>query len=123
MQNITAKNIEKFFETNFLVPKKSLKTKLSNYKELADYINERADNYRDSKVSRERISHLTIVLKGPVKEKSCGVCFEDYEKGQEVCRFPCNHFCCGKCTKQMFEIPNDGSDALFQCPICRHDCT
>ena len=67
MQNFTAKNVEKFFETNFLVPKKNLKTKYSNYKELAAYIDERANNYRDSQVSRERISHLTFVLKGQSK--------------------------------------------------------
>ena len=122
---ITKEDIQQFLENNFLVDKENLGTKCSNYKELSDYIDSRVDNYFDEKVSIEHINNISFTFQGSIKnfedEKSCGVCLEDYEGNQEVCRLPCNHFCCRNCTEEMFAIPKEY--AYFQCPICRDDCT
>ena len=56
-------------------------------------------------------------------EKSCSVCLNDYETDQEVCRLPCNHFCCRVCTEKMFSTPNQGLKSNILCPICRDDCS
>ena len=125
--NITDKDVQKIFETKYLVTKDELKTKFPNYRELASYIDRRRKNYVKSIVSTERIIQMSFKFKGSLEtlndEKSCGVCLEDYEKGQQICRMPCNHFCCRKCAEQMFKVPKNRSKAHFQCPICRHDCT
>ena len=121
-RNLNSGDIKKFFDNNFLVGKAELKTKCSNYDELQAYIDKREDDYLQSKVSAERIDELSFnfvqSIEGFENEKSCVVCLEDYEEGQEVCRFPCNHFCCRNCTEKMFAVPEH-----FQCPICRGDCT
>ena len=124
---ITNEDISKFLENYFLVGKKQLGTKFSNYKQLEAYIDSRVYSYRDRKVSTGHIENISFKFQGSIKdfedEKSCSVCLEDYEEDQEVCRLPCNHFCCRKCTEGMFAVPEDGSKAYFQCPICRDDCT
>ena len=124
---ITNEDIHQFSENHFLVDKEILGTKFSNYKEIKDYINIRVNSYVDRKVSTDHIENISFNFHGPIKdfedEKSCAVCLEDYEEDQEVCRLPCNHFCCRKCTEGMFAVPEDGSKAYFQCPICRDDCT
>ena len=70
---------------------------------------------------------MSFKFQGSIKdfedEKSCGVCLKDYEEDQEICRLPCDHLCCRNCTEKMFAIPEDGTEAQFQCPICREDCT
>ena len=124
---ISDDDIQLFSENNFLVNKTDDKNKCSNYKELIDYINRRGKSYCERAVSAEHINMMSFKFQGSIKdyddEKSCCVCLEDYEKDQEICRLPCNHFCCKKCTEKMFAIPEDGSIGNFQCPICRDDCT
>ena len=70
---------------------------------------------------------MSFKFQGSIKdfedEKSCGVCLKDYEEDQEICRLPCDHLCCRNCTEKMFAILEDGTEAQFQCPICRKDCT
>ena len=120
-RELHSEDIRKFFDNNFL-DKEELKTKCSNYNELQAYIKKRIDDYTQAKVSAERINEFSFnfhyLIPGFEDEKSCVVCLEDYEEGQEVCRFQCNHFCCRVCTEEMF-LRNE----LFQCPICRGDCT
>ena len=68
-------------------------------------------------VSVENIEKMSFKFAGPAEEfegeESCGICLEDYEAGMEVCRLPCNHFCCRKCTEKMFAIPlvNSNNDS------------
>ena len=124
---ITNEDISQFLENHFLVDKDYLGTEFSNYKELEAYINSRVDSYCKSKVSTSHIENISFHFQGSIKdfedEKSCGVCLEDYREDQEVCRLPCNHFCCRNCTGKMFAVPQNGSKAHFECPICRADCT
>ena len=121
--NITNKNILQYTDNSYLFYKNDLKNNCSDYKELKLYIDTRAKSYINEEVSILHIEKITFNFKGSVKdfedEKSCGVCLED----QEVCHLPCNHFYCRNCTEKMFAIPKDGSKAIFQCPICRDDCT
>ena len=124
---ISNEDIGLFLENHYLVDKNDLRTKCSNYKELTSYIDSRFESYCNGTISSEHINNMSFQFQGPIKdfedEKSCVVCLEDYEEDQEVCRLPCNHFCCRSCTEQMFAIPEDGSKANFQCPVCRDDCT
>ena len=121
-RNLNIEDIKTFFDNNFLVGKEDLKTKCSNYDELQAYIEKREDDYLHCKVSAERINELSFNFQESIpdyeEEKSCAVCLEDYEENQEVCQFPCNHFCCRNCTEEMFQ-----RNELFQCPLCRGDCT
>ena len=121
-RNLNIEDIKTFFDNNFLVDKEDLKTKCSNYDELQAYIEKREDGYLQSKVSAERINELSFnfqeSIPGYEEEKSCAVCLEDYKENQEVCQFSCNHFCCRNCTEEMFQ-----RNELFQCPLCRGDCT
>ena len=125
--DISDEDIQLFLENHYLVDKNDLENNCSNYKELQAYIENRDENYCSSTVSTEHIKRMSFMFQGSIKdykdEKSCCVCLEDYKKDQEVCRLPCNPFCCRKCTEEMFAIPDDGSKANFQCPICRDDCT
>ena len=127
ISGITNKCIPKFLYNHFLVDKNDLKTKCSNYDELTAFIDIRTDSYYNRKVSIHHISQMAFKFQGAIRnfedEISCGVCLEDYEENQEICRLPCNHFCCRQCTEEMFAVPEDGSKAHFQCPICRDDCT
>ena len=124
---LTEEDISQFLDNHFLVDKANIGTKCSNYKELAIFIKNRVDSYYDETVSTSHIENISFNFKGSIKdfedEKSCCVCLEDYEEDQEVCRLPCNHFCCRNCTEQIFAIPEDGSKLHFKCPICRDDCT
>ena len=124
---ILDEDIHLFLENNYLVDKNDLKSNCTNYIELQTYIDSRCESYRYEKVSTGHIYKMVFKFQGSIKnfedEKSCCVCLEDYKKDQEVCRLPCNHFCCRNCTEKMFAIPEDGSTAYFQCPICRDDCT
>ena len=121
-RKLRSEDIRKFYDNNFLVDKEVLKTKCSNYEELQAYIEKRLNDYKQSKVSAERINEFSFNFHYPIPgfedEKSCVVCLEDYKEGQEICRLPCNHFCCRVCTEEMFQ-----KNELFQCPICRGDCT
>ena len=126
-QDINNEDLKTFFETSYLVDEYHISKTFTNYNELSCYIDKRRNNYWNSRVSIERINEMSFKFQGSIKdfedEKSCGVCLQDYEKDQEVCRLPCNHFCCRNCTEKMFAIPQDGSKAHFQCPFCRGDCT
>ena len=124
---ITNEHIPQFFANNYLVDKDNIKSKFANYKHLQTYIYNRNNSYLNRKVSIEQINQLSFKLNKLtgkiVDEKFCGICYNDYEKDQEVCQLPCNHLCCRNCTVKMFAIPQDGSNANFQCPYCRDDCT
>ena len=122
---IAGEDTQLFLENHYLVDQDNVNC--SNYKELKAYIRSRIECYHKRKVSTEHINNMTFQFQGPINnfedEKSCGVCLEDYEEDQKICHLPCNHFCCRSCTEEMFAIPQDGSNAHFQCPICRGDCT
>ena len=130
---ISNEDIQLFIETDFLVDKNVLKNNCSSYIELKPYIRSRQISYMCRIVSTEHINKIAFKFQGSIKdyedEKSCCVCLEDYETDQEVCQLPCNHFCCRKCTEEMFVNPKrtfineNGVKANFQCPICRGDCT
>ena len=124
---ITDEDIHIFLDNHFLVDKFDLKSNCSNYKELNAYIYNRRDSYYKKTVSVDHIDKISFKFLGSIKDfedqKSCCVCLEDYEKDQEICHLPCNHFCCKKCTVKMFAVPQNGSKANFQCPMCRADCT
>ena len=116
-----------FFKENFLVTKDKLETKCKNYGELRNYVKKRAYDFHVSNVSKDRLDKLSFRFEGSIKnhedKKSCGICFNDYEKDQEVTQLPCNHFYCRECIEKWFKKPVDGSKAKFQCPYCRDDCT
>ena len=112
-----------FFKTHFLVPKEVLNTKLSNYDELARHIDGRIDGYQASVVSAERIEEMSFAFEGSVeglKGEPCPICMDEYEKGRQVCRFPCGHFCCRKCTEGTFKFPETNG---ARCPLCNDDCS
>ena len=119
--NTSNKHILRFLHNRYLVDKNNFST----YKQLKAYLECRIESYAKKEISPVQISHMSFTLQrlSTVEEKSCGVCLDDYEVDQEVCRLPCNHFCCRSCTEKMFAISDDGSEANFQCPICRDDCT
>ena len=124
---ISESDVNDFLKSNMLVGKNDYKDKFSSYKELSFYIRTRCDSYYNCKVCPAHIDKISFKFKGPIDnfegENSCAVCLEGYEIDQEVCRLPCDHFCCRSCTVEMFNIPNNGSRANFQCPICRDDCS
>ena len=118
------KELKPFLQNHFLVD--DIRTKCSNYKEMQIHINRRIDSYDRNEVSLERIDELSFKFEGSIEnfedQLSCGICFNEFEKNQEICHLPCNHFFCRKCTEKWFKIPEDGSYANFQCPFCRDDC-
>ena len=120
-------NRTNFSQSNFLVEELRTKTKCSDYKELRRYVQQRIDSYCDCQVSVDRIDKLSFKYKGQIEnfenQKCCNICFNDFEKDQEICQLPCNHFLCRNCAVKWFEIPVNGSDAKYQCPFCRDDCT
>ena len=124
---ISDEDIQLLLQHHYLVDKNDLKSNCSNYRELQTYIHSRAENYCRRTVSTGHINRMSFKFQGSIKDyedkKSCCVCLEDYEIDQEICHLPCNHFCCRSCTEGMFAVPEDGSRANFQCPICRADCT
>ena len=114
-------------QSNFLIEDLTTETKCSNYKHLQDHVRERIYDYCHSEVSTERINKISLKFDGKIEnfenEISCNICFNDFENDQEICRLPCNHFLCKVCALKWFIIPQNGSDANFQCPFCRDDCT
>jgi len=124
---IRDEDVKSFLENNFLVDYIGIKTKCSNYIDLRNYTHERIDNYCNSQVSLKRIDELCFnfneSLKSLESELSCDICFDDFINDQEVCQLPCNHSLCKDCAVKWFEIPKNGSDAFYQCPFCRDDCT
>ena len=120
-------DVKGILESRFFVDDVGVKTKCSNYEELREHVHRRIDNYCDSQVSVDRIDELSFKFNGPIEnfedKTSCGICFDDFENGQEICHLQCNHFLCRNCAEKWFKIPESGSDANFQCPFCRDDCT
>ena len=124
---LTKKDVQRFLENNFLVDRDTFKTKFTNYKDLSDSIKKRSHDYCRGVVSIERIDEMSFEYQGVIEdfeeEKSCCVCMEDYEVGQQVTKLPCNHFLCRSCAEEIFKVPLNGTRACFQCPTCRDDCT
>ena len=123
--SITIENVKQFIENNYLID--IFNTKCSNYKDYAAHIRQRIDDYVNSKVSVEHINEMSFRFQGPIEgfedKTSCPVCLEDYGMDQEICRLPCNHFCCRVCTERMFSTANEGMQSNILCPVCRDDCT
>ena len=124
---LTNQDIHNFLENNLLVEKSVFYTKCSTYADLKEYIEQRIEDYCDEKISAENINQMSFKFQGSIEgyedEISCTVCLSDYKTDQEVCRLPCNHFCCKVCTERMFSTPNQGLRSNILCPICRNDCT
>ena len=124
---LTTQDIHQFFKNHLLIEKSKLNTNCSSYAELQDYIQQRIEDYYNFEISVENINQMSFRFQGSIKdcedEKSCSVCLNDYKTDQEVCRLPCNHFCCRVCTEKMFLTPNEGLRSNILCPICRDDCT
>ena len=127
VSKLTKKDLLLFLENNFLVDRDTFKTKFTNYKDLSDSILKRSHDYCRGVVSVERIDEMSFEYQEEIEdfeeEKSCCVCLEDYEVGQQVTKLPCNHFLCRKCAEEIFKVPLNGTRARFQCPTCRDDCT
>ena len=124
---LTTQDVHQFFENHLLILKSKLNTKCLTYAELQDYIEQRTKDYFNKEISVENINQMSFRFQESIKdcedEKSCSVCLNDYETDQEVCRLPCNHFCCRVCTEKMFSTPNQGLRSNILCPICRDNCT
>ena len=127
VSKLTKKDVLQFLENNFLVDRDTFKTEFTNYKDLSDSILKRSHDYCRGVVSVERIDEMSFEYQEEIEdfeeEKSCCVCLEDYEVGQQVTKLPCNHFLCRKCAEEIFKVPLNGTRARFQCPTCRDDCT
>ena len=125
--SLTVEDIQKFVDGKYFLDENNFNINCSNYKDLAAYIKRRYFDYLKSKVSIENIKGMSFLFKGSIEdfeeETSCPVCLIDYEIDQEVCRLPCNHFCCRVCTERMFSTSNPGLKSNVLCPICRDDCT
>ena len=127
---ITNKDVQQFVENNYLFDNINFDVKKSNYTDLIAYIKQRTVDYCYSKVSTENINGMSFSyqrLVGVFKDvDTCPVCLEDYETDQEVCRLPCNHFCCRVCTERMFSTPIMDNPEEYgynvSCPICRINC-
>lgn len=95
-----------FIKTRLLVDKNELKTKLSSYDELGDYLLKRVKDYQYRFVSLERLEEITFKFRRSTEnfkdQKSCNICMDDYVKDQEFCHLPCNHFACRKCIETWF---------------------
>ena len=124
---LTNQDIHQLLENHLLIEKSDFYTKCSTYADLQAYIEQRIEDYCDEQISAENISQMSFKFQGSIEgyedEKSCTVCLSDYKTDQEVCRLPCNHFCCRVCTEIMFSTPNQGLMSNISCPICRDDCT
>ena len=124
---LKTQDIHQFFKNHMLIKKSKFNAKCSTYAELQDYIEQRIKDYCNSEISVENINQMSFRFQGSIEdcedEKSCSVCLNDYETDQEVCRLPCNHFCCRVCTEKMFSTPNQGLRSNILCPICRDNCT
>ena len=124
---LTKQDIHQFFKNHLLVDKSKFYTNCSTYAELLDYTQQRIRDYCNEEISVENINQMSFRFQGSIEncedEKSCAVCLNDYETDQEVCRLPCNHFCCRVCTEKKFSTPNQGLRSNILCPICRNDCT
>ena len=120
---LTTQDVHQFFKNHLLIEKSKFKT----YADIQDYIEQRIEDYCNEEISDVNINQMSFRFQGSIEdhedEKSCSVCLNDYETDQEVCRLPCNHFCCRVCTEKMFSTPNPGLRSNILCPICRDDCT
>ena len=135
--DITNEDVVQFVDNNFLVDKKDLGTKCSNYNLLRAYVDSRIGIYSNKeKTEQNRMMNEMHSIKENTRERrrnkrnkgnvldnkqSCGVCLGDLGKGKGFCKLPCNHLCCGNCTKKMFDIQNDNERTKIQCAIC-NDC-
>ena len=124
---LTKQDVQQFLESNLLIEKSDFNTKCSTYADLQNYIKIRNKDYYKKIISAENINQMSFRFEGSIEdnedEEKCPVCLYDYETDQEVCRLPCNHFCCRDCTEIMFSTPNEGLQSNIFCPICRDDCT
>ena len=48
------------------------------------------------------------------KDTSCGICLDNYSKGDEIVQLPCLHFYHAKCINAWFKVNNT-------CPVCRKE--
>jgi len=119
-QNVGNEDLQKLLKSRYLLFTFEFDSNCSNYYELSDYIDKRNLNYCKEIVCFERIDEFSIKFNGPIKgfedQICCGICMNDYEINQQICKLPCNHFACRKCMDIWFE-------KKFQCPFCRNDCT
>ena len=124
---LTTQDVHQFLKNHLFIEKSDINTKCSTYADLKDYIQRRIKDYCNKEVSDENINQMSFRFQGSIEdhedEKSCAICLNDYKTDQEVCRLPCNHFCCRVCTEKMFSTPNQGLTSNILCPICRDDCT
>ena len=85
-RELYGEDIKKFFDNNFLIDKKELKTKCSNYDELQAYIRKREDDYLQFKVSAEGVNEFSFKFQESIpgfeEEEECVVCLGDYKKDQ-----------------------------------------
>ena len=126
-EEVSNSDVKQILESRFFVDDVGIKTKCTNYAELRDQISRRVEDHCSSEVSTARIDELSFKFRGPTYnfegKKSCNICFDDFENGQKICHLPCNHLLCKDCALKWFKIPENESDANFQCPFCRDDCT
>ena len=119
-QNICNEDIKKLLESRYLLYMFEFDSNCTNYYELSDYINKRNLNYCKEIVCIERIEEFSFEFNGSIEgfedQICCGICMNEYEINQQICKLPCNHFACRKCIEVWFE-------KRFQCPFCRNDCT
>ena len=103
---ISNEDIQAFLCKHYLIEKKDVKIKCSNYKELKNYIHNRVQSYSKRTVCYDHIEEVSLYFQGSItdieKRSRCCVCLEDYEK--EVCHLPYNHFCCRNCIEKYFAI-------------------
>ena len=120
---VTNKEFKDFMETkclveNMLVSIDGSKKQFSNYKDLQVYMSKRVEDFQNCLVTTERINELSFTFNGIIEnfenEKTCGICFDDFENGQEVCRLPCDHFLCKGCAIEWFKIFEDGIEDYLE---------
>ena len=120
---MTIEDAQQFVENDYLFDNKNFGIKKSNYTDLNAYIKQRTVDYCHSKVSTENINGMSFSYKRLTDVETCPICLEDYEKDQEVCRLPCNHFCCRVCTERVFSTRHpEKYGYVVSCPICRINC-
>ena len=104
----TTDHIRLFLKHMFLVDNNKINNNCLTYEQLSDYIRTRCINYENNQgISKVHINKMSFKFKGSIPNfddvKSCGVCLEDFEKYQEICRLPCNHFFHKTCTEKAFD--------------------
>ena len=123
---ITNEDILQFLKNGLLVEQNNIQSNCLSYKELQARIDSRKNSYDNRNISIGRINNMSFKFQENTEyfegKNSCERCSEDFEEDQEICRLPCNHLCCRKCTEEMFAIPEDDSKAN-ECRICGDDCS